>query len=339
MRGRGAEPSWRWALQRHQLPRRAGRVVGAGGRQRRRQVDAAEDPLARHVPDRRDASSVSGRVGALIEVRAGISPLLTGRENIYPHRLDHGAQAPRRGQALRRDRRVRRARTGRRPPGQVLLVGHADAPRVRRRRLPGARRPARRRGAGGRRRHLPAALPGSDPRACWPRARRCSSSPTTSPPSRPRAPTGSGCTTAAVQATGPIRDVLARLPRGGGGRGRGVPAPDRRPASRCATSTASSPDGGPADRPAARSRSTLTLEAAEASPLMDLPRGQRGRRDADLPPQPGPRDDARARRHAGAVHDPVAARSPAAGTTSGAGSTKNWTNGDRAGRLAAAGAI
>ena len=139
-----------------------GESVGLDRRERRREVDAAEDPDARHVPDRR-LDHVAGRVGALIEVRAGISPQLTGRENIYAHRLADGLTRARKSRAAS-------TRSSRSPSSSSAIdrqvkfysIGHADAARVRRRRVPRAGRAARRRGARRRRRVVPAALPGAD---------------------------------------------------------------------------------------------------------------------------------------------------------------------------------
>jgi ABC-type polysaccharide/polyol phosphate transport system ATPase subunit len=81
MRGR-ARPSWRWALSDinfHAAPGESWGLVGANGAGKSTLLKI----LSRVMYPTAGEVRVSGRVGALIEVRAGISPLLTGRENIY----------------------------------------------------------------------------------------------------------------------------------------------------------------------------------------------------------------------------------------------------------------
>jgi ABC-type polysaccharide/polyol phosphate transport system ATPase subunit len=81
MRGR-SRPSYRWALRDIDFRAQPGEswgLIGANGAGKStllKILSGVMYPTAGRV-------SVSGRVGALIEVRAGISPLLTGRENIF----------------------------------------------------------------------------------------------------------------------------------------------------------------------------------------------------------------------------------------------------------------
>ena len=97
---------------------------------------------------------------------------------------------------LRRDRRVRRDRALPRHAGQALLERDVGPPRVRRRGAPRAGDPARRRGARGRRRRLPAQVAGEDGRGRRARAGPSSSSPTTSRSSR-RSASAACCSSAA----------------------------------------------------------------------------------------------------------------------------------------------
>jgi ABC-type polysaccharide/polyol phosphate transport system ATPase subunit len=81
MRGRSS-PSWRWALSDIDLraaPGESWALVGANGAGKSTLLKI----LTRVMYPTAGRIDVTGRVGALIEVRAGISPLLTGRENIY----------------------------------------------------------------------------------------------------------------------------------------------------------------------------------------------------------------------------------------------------------------
>ncbi len=81
MRGR-SRPSFRWALTDvniHAAPGESWALVGANGAGKSTLLKI----LSRVMYPTAGKIGVSGRVGALIEVRAGISPLLTGRENIY----------------------------------------------------------------------------------------------------------------------------------------------------------------------------------------------------------------------------------------------------------------
>jgi ABC-2 type transport system ATP-binding protein len=81
LRGR-SRPSWRWALREidfHAEPGESVALVGQNGSGKSTFLKI----LTRVMYPTAGRVAVSGRVGALIEVRAGISPQLTGRENIY----------------------------------------------------------------------------------------------------------------------------------------------------------------------------------------------------------------------------------------------------------------
>jgi ABC-type polysaccharide/polyol phosphate transport system ATPase subunit len=81
LRGR-SRPSWRWALSDVSIraePGESWALVGANGAGKSTLLKC----LSRVMYPTAGRVNVSGRVGALIEVRAGMSPLLTGRENIY----------------------------------------------------------------------------------------------------------------------------------------------------------------------------------------------------------------------------------------------------------------
>ena len=100
--------------------------------------------------------AVRGKLAGLLELGAGFQQDLTGRENIYLNGSLLGHVQARGRPGLRRHRRLLRARGVHRRPGQVLLLGHVRAARLRRGREHGPRRPGDRRGAGRRRRALPA---------------------------------------------------------------------------------------------------------------------------------------------------------------------------------------
>jgi ABC-type polysaccharide/polyol phosphate transport system ATPase subunit len=75
-------PGWRWALRQIDFRAEPGEswgLVGANGAGKSTFLKI----LTRVMYPTAGRVDVKGRVGALIEVRAGISPLLTGRENIY----------------------------------------------------------------------------------------------------------------------------------------------------------------------------------------------------------------------------------------------------------------
>ncbi len=82
VRGRGTGPSFRWALTDVDLrcdPGESWGLVGANGAGKSTLLKI----LSRVMYPTAGRVEVAGRVGALIEVRAGLSPLLTGRENIF----------------------------------------------------------------------------------------------------------------------------------------------------------------------------------------------------------------------------------------------------------------
>jgi ABC-2 type transport system ATP-binding protein len=75
-------PGWRWALRHIDFQANPGEswgLVGANGAGKSTFLKV----LTRVMYPTAGRVTVAGRVGALIEVRAGIAPLLTGRENIY----------------------------------------------------------------------------------------------------------------------------------------------------------------------------------------------------------------------------------------------------------------
>jgi ABC-type polysaccharide/polyol phosphate transport system ATPase subunit len=81
LKGREGE-SWRWALREVSLRAEPGEswgLVGANGAGKSTLLKI----LCRVMYQTAGSLQLVGRVGALIEVRAGIAPLLTGRENIY----------------------------------------------------------------------------------------------------------------------------------------------------------------------------------------------------------------------------------------------------------------
>jgi ABC-type polysaccharide/polyol phosphate transport system ATPase subunit len=82
VRHRGEGPRWRWVLSDVNFRAEPGEswgLVGANGAGK----STLMKMLTRVMYPTAGKVTVGGRVGALIEVRAGISPLLTGRENVY----------------------------------------------------------------------------------------------------------------------------------------------------------------------------------------------------------------------------------------------------------------
>ena len=137
----------------------ARRRAGRGGRPRRpqrlRQVDAA-------APDRRDhQADVGPRRGRrpdrlAARARRRLPPRLQRPRERLPQRRHLRAQAGADPRALRRDRRLRRARAGDRPARPHVLVRDVHAARLRDRGASRRRHPAARRGLRRRRRGLPA---------------------------------------------------------------------------------------------------------------------------------------------------------------------------------------
>ena len=152
-----------WALRDVTLRRRTqGEVVGVIGRN-----GAGKSTLLKILsritePTDGRRSHMRGRVGSLLEVGTGFHPELTGRENIYLNGAILGMTRAEIGRKF--DEIVEFSEIARVPrhAGQALLQRHVRAPRLRRGRPPRARDPARRRGAGGRRRRLPAQVPRPD---------------------------------------------------------------------------------------------------------------------------------------------------------------------------------
>ena len=118
---------------------------------------------------------MAGRLAPFIELGVGFNPELTARDNVVLNGVMMGLHRREARAALRRDHRVRRARGVRRPEAEELLVGDAGPAGLLGRDPVRCRHPADRRGAGGRRRRLPAEvrrrLP-RDPRLA-PRSTRC----------------------------------------------------------------------------------------------------------------------------------------------------------------------
>ena len=190
-----------WALRDVSFDVRDGRGARHHRAQRRRQDHAAQDPDAHHGADR----------GARGDPRPRRQPA-RGRDRLpprahrprehLPERRDPRDEAARDRAQVRRDRRVRGVETVHRHAGEALLERHVRPARVRGRRAPRARDPARRRGARRRRRRVPAPLPRADGgRAASPGA-RCSSSRTTCRRSRSSATARSGSTTGVSSAKG-----------------------------------------------------------------------------------------------------------------------------------------
>lgn len=82
VRRRGQGESWRWALSEVSLraePGESWAIVGTNGAGKSTLLKI----ISRVMYQTAGRLELAGRVGALIEVKAGLTPLLTGRENIY----------------------------------------------------------------------------------------------------------------------------------------------------------------------------------------------------------------------------------------------------------------
>ena len=82
IRGRGNSRHWRWALRDVNLDIQPGESVGLFGANGSGKSTLLKI-LTRVMYPTAGWLQISGRVGALIEIRAGVHPDLTGRENIY----------------------------------------------------------------------------------------------------------------------------------------------------------------------------------------------------------------------------------------------------------------
>ena len=118
--------------------------------------------LSRITAPTSGSATLHGRVGSLLEVGTGFHAELTGRENIFLNGAILGMRRAGDPAQVRRHRRVRRDRAVPRHADEALLVGHGGAARLQRRRPSRDGDPARRRGARGRRRRVPAQMPGKD---------------------------------------------------------------------------------------------------------------------------------------------------------------------------------
>ena len=207
-----------WALRRRLVRGRAGR----GARHHRPRTAPASRRCSRSSPAsrrrRRASAVIRGRVGSLLEVGTGFHPELTGRENIY---LNGAILGMTRREITRKfDEIVEFSGVEQvhRHAGQALLERHVRAARVLGRRAPRAGDPARRRGAGRRRRGVPAPVPRPDGGARRATAARCSSSRTTCRRSRGSA-TGRSCSArGGVVKDGPSERGRRPLPADGGRR-------------------------------------------------------------------------------------------------------------------------
>jgi ABC-type polysaccharide/polyol phosphate transport system ATPase subunit len=82
LKGKGDAASWRWALRDVGFEIRPGEAVGLFGANGSGKSTLLK-MLTRVMYPTAGTIGINGRVGALIEVRAGIHPDLTGRENVY----------------------------------------------------------------------------------------------------------------------------------------------------------------------------------------------------------------------------------------------------------------
>ena len=153
--------SGRCATCRSRSPR--ARSIGLIGPERRRQEHAAQAPVADHAPDGGPNRAARPRRHAA-RGRHGLPSRAHGPRERLSERRDPRAQPPGHRAPLRRDRGLRGRRGLHRHPGQALLERHVRAPRLRGRRAPRRGDHVRRRGAGGRRRRVPAQVHPEDPR-------------------------------------------------------------------------------------------------------------------------------------------------------------------------------
>ena len=100
-----------------------------GRRQRRRQVDAAQDPVRHDGADRRHVRAAR-HGGAACSSSAPASTRLHRPREHLPERAHDGLLAPRDRREVRRDPRLQRARRFHRPADPHLLVGHGHAARL-----------------------------------------------------------------------------------------------------------------------------------------------------------------------------------------------------------------
>ena len=114
------------------------------------------------------AAESAGASGRSSRSPAGFHQDLTGGENVFLQGVDHGHDPPGDRRALRRNRRVLRARRLHQHAGEALFERHERAARLRHRGAHEPRRPDRRRSA--RRRRLP--LPAQGLRSSQPDAAR-----------------------------------------------------------------------------------------------------------------------------------------------------------------------
>ena len=157
MRGRRARYEEFWALRDVSLEIAEGATYGFIGTNGSGKSTLLKCLARILVPDEGTVHT-RGKVSALLELGAGFHPELSGRENVY---LNGSILGPVEGRArppLRRHRRLRRARAVHRHPGEELLLGHVRAARVLGGHQRRPRHPPRRRGAGRRRRAVPAPL-------------------------------------------------------------------------------------------------------------------------------------------------------------------------------------
>ena len=163
----------------HQPEGRPGRDDRHPRPQRLGQVDPAQ-VHRRHPQAHAPARSGSGAHRLAARARRRLPPgPHRPRERLH-QRVDPRDPAEGDREALRRHRRLRRARALHRPAGQELLVRHVRAPRLRGGHQRRPRHPARRRGAGRGRRGRSSASASTASRSSSRRARRSSSSPTPS---------------------------------------------------------------------------------------------------------------------------------------------------------------